>query len=102
MKIALIAPTALPSRRASAIQTIRMAQAFARLGHEVLLLAYAPHPQPLSQGGSAQALRAAHATTPSPSPTGRGELGIVLRAAGAFSTALRSNNDVEKRCIYLK
>lgn len=42
MKIALIAPTALPSRRANAIQTVRMAQAFGRLGHQVLLLAYAP------------------------------------------------------------
>ncbi|GAB4481152.1 MAG: hypothetical protein Kow0088_23230 [Anaerolineales bacterium] len=40
MKIAVIAPSALPSRRANAIQTVRMAHAFARLGHEVVLIAY--------------------------------------------------------------
>jgi len=37
--------------------------------------------------------------TPGPSPKGRGELGIVLRTAGASATALRSNNDAEKRFI---
>ncbi|MGB9639891.1 MAG: glycosyltransferase family 4 protein [Anaerolineales bacterium] len=39
MKIAIIAPSAMPSRRANTIQTAKMAQAFARLGHEVLLIA---------------------------------------------------------------
>ncbi|GEM_PF-88817 len=62
VKIVVIAPSALPSRRANAIQTIRMAHAFARLGHEVLLVAYAPHPQPLSQEERGDGL---------PSPLGR-------------------------------
>jgi glycosyltransferase involved in cell wall biosynthesis len=39
MKIAVIAPSALPARRANTIQTAKMAQAFASLGHEVLLIA---------------------------------------------------------------
>ncbi len=52
MKIAVIAPSGLPSRRANAIQTLQMANAFARLGHEVLLLAYPTHPRrpALAQG----------------------------------------------------
>lgn len=64
MKLALIAPTALPSRRANAIQTVRMAQAFARLGQQVLLLAYAPDPQTLSPGGEGSIT-----LTPSHSPS---------------------------------
>ncbi len=39
MRIAIIAPSAMPARRANTIQTAKMAQAFARLGHEVLLIA---------------------------------------------------------------
>lgn len=38
MKIALIAPTYLPSRRANTIQVMKMAQAFTGLGHPVLVL----------------------------------------------------------------
>lgn len=35
MKIALIAPTHLPARRANTIQVMKMAQAFTALGHEI-------------------------------------------------------------------
>ncbi len=38
MKIALIAPSAIPSRRANSIQTMKMSQAFSQLGHQVLLI----------------------------------------------------------------
>jgi glycosyltransferase involved in cell wall biosynthesis len=38
MKIALIAPTYLPARRANTIQVMKMAQAFAALGHDLLVL----------------------------------------------------------------
>ncbi len=38
MKIALIAPTYLPARRANTIQVMKMAQALTALGHELLLL----------------------------------------------------------------
>jgi glycosyltransferase involved in cell wall biosynthesis len=38
MKITLIAPTYLPARRANTIQVMKMAQAFAVLGHNVLVL----------------------------------------------------------------
>ncbi len=48
MKLAVIAPSALPSRRANAIQTLQMVQAFARLGHSVLLAAYPSDPAALS------------------------------------------------------
>lgn len=75
MKIVLIAPTALPSRRANAIQTVRMAQAFARLGHQVLLLAYAPHPRLRAQGE-----REEKPLTPALSPAG-GEARKPLRPA---------------------
>lgn len=39
MKIAIIAPTAIPSRRANSIQTMKMAQALANLGHDVQVAA---------------------------------------------------------------
>lgn len=39
MKIALIAPTAMPARRANTIQVAKMAQALVSLGHEVRLAA---------------------------------------------------------------
>ncbi len=39
MKICLIAPSAIPARTANSIQTMKMAQAFTGLGHEVRLLA---------------------------------------------------------------
>lgn len=39
MKIALIAPSAIPARTANSIQSMKMAQAFTLLGHEVRLLA---------------------------------------------------------------
>ena len=38
MKIALIAPTYLPARRANTIQVMKMAQAFVALGHEIVVL----------------------------------------------------------------
>ncbi len=38
MKIVIIAPSAMPSRRANTIQTAKMAQAFARLGHQIFLI----------------------------------------------------------------
>ena len=38
MKIALIAPSYIPSRRANTIQTMKMAQAFTHQGHQVLLI----------------------------------------------------------------
>ena len=38
MKIALIAPTYLPARRANTIQVMKMAQAFTQLGEEVIVL----------------------------------------------------------------
>jgi glycosyltransferase involved in cell wall biosynthesis len=39
MKIAIVAPTAIPSRRANTIQVMKMSQAFANLGHTVRLAA---------------------------------------------------------------
>ncbi len=38
MKIALIAPTTIPARRANTVQVMKMAQALTRLGHEVHVL----------------------------------------------------------------
>lgn len=38
MKIAVLAPSMIPSRRANSIQTMKMAQAFCQLGHQVLVL----------------------------------------------------------------
>ena len=38
MRIALIAPTYLPARRANTIQVMKMAQALTSLGHDVLVL----------------------------------------------------------------
>jgi glycosyltransferase involved in cell wall biosynthesis len=38
MKIAVIAPTQIPARRANTIQVMKMTQAFCELGHEVRLL----------------------------------------------------------------
>jgi glycosyltransferase involved in cell wall biosynthesis len=35
MKLAIIAPTAIPSRRANTLQVMKMAQAFVNLGHDV-------------------------------------------------------------------
>ncbi len=42
MRILIIAPTYLPSRRANTIQVMKMAQAIKRLGHEVLVLVPKP------------------------------------------------------------
>ncbi len=47
MKIAIVAPTAIPSRRANSIQSMKMAQAIANLGHEVRIAA------PLTRSGDA-------------------------------------------------
>ncbi|MFZ5809687.1 MAG: glycosyltransferase family 4 protein [Chloroflexota bacterium] len=54
MKIAVIAPSAMPARRANTIQTAKMAQAFAVLGHEVLLIASpsVESPSPHNRGAS--------------------------------------------------
>lgn len=38
MKVAVIAPTAIPSRRANTVQVMKMTQAFATLGHHVQLI----------------------------------------------------------------
>lgn len=38
MKIAFIAPSYIPSRRANTIQTMKMAQAFTQLGHDVIVI----------------------------------------------------------------
>jgi len=43
MKITLVAPTEMPSRRANTIQVAKMAQALKQLGHEVYLLVPAPN-----------------------------------------------------------
>jgi glycosyltransferase involved in cell wall biosynthesis len=46
MRIAVVAPTAIPSRRANTIQVMKMSQAFANLGHTVRLAApRAEYPQ---------------------------------------------------------
>jgi glycosyltransferase involved in cell wall biosynthesis len=50
VKIALIAPTSLPSTRANTIQVMKMAQAFGQIGHSVHLLARASRPEPPSWG----------------------------------------------------
>ena len=47
MKIAIIAPTAIPSRAANTVQVMKMAQALADIGNEVLLLA----PRSIEQSG---------------------------------------------------
>ncbi|MFN3307673.1 MAG: glycosyltransferase [Anaerolineales bacterium] len=87
MKIAVIAPSALPARRANAIQTVRMAQAFARLGHEVLLVAYSPYPaiSPLTSSGQSprpsQSFplgRGGRPSSPAPLPAGEGDKWEVL------------------------
>ena len=39
MKIAIIAPTEIPARRANTVQVMKMAQAYCELGHQVTLLA---------------------------------------------------------------
>ena len=44
LKIALIAPTYLPARRANTIQVMKMAQAIRAVGHEVRMLVPGPHP----------------------------------------------------------
>lgn len=44
MKIALIAPSYIPSRRANTIQTMKMSQAITQLGHQVLLLVPGENP----------------------------------------------------------
>jgi glycosyltransferase involved in cell wall biosynthesis len=46
MKIAVIAPTEIPARRANTVQVMKMAQAFAGLGHTVRLVAPAAGPAP--------------------------------------------------------
>lgn len=43
MRIAIIAPTAIPSRRANSIQIMKMAQALANLGHNVHVAAPSSH-----------------------------------------------------------
>ncbi|KAA3646657.1 MAG: glycosyltransferase [Chloroflexi bacterium] len=45
MKVALIAPSRIPARTANSIQTMKMAQAFTRLGHEVAVLVPGSDPQ---------------------------------------------------------
>jgi len=47
MKIAVIAPTAMPARRANTIQVAKMTQAFCQLGHETRLVAF---PSPSQSG----------------------------------------------------
>ena len=44
MRIAMVAPTEIPARRANTLQVMKMAQAFAQLGHSVRLAA--PHTNP--------------------------------------------------------
>jgi len=44
MKIAVIAPTHIPARRANTLQVMKMAQALASLGHDVRLAAPGPEP----------------------------------------------------------
>lgn len=46
MRIAIIAPSAMPSRRANTIQTAKMAQAFARLDHQIFLIVPSLSPSP--------------------------------------------------------
>lgn len=48
MRIALIAPTYLPARRANTVQVMKMADAAASLGHEVLLAVPGEAPEDLS------------------------------------------------------
>jgi glycosyltransferase involved in cell wall biosynthesis len=48
VKIALVAPTHLPARRANTVQVMKMAQALALLGHEVRLAAPQRPAQPVS------------------------------------------------------
>jgi hypothetical protein len=38
MKITIIAPTQIPTRRANTLQVMKMAQAFVILGHEIRLI----------------------------------------------------------------
>lgn len=45
MKIALIAPSRIPARTANSIQTMKMAQAFTRVGHEVGVFVPGSDPQ---------------------------------------------------------
>ena len=45
MKIALIAPSRIPARTANSIQTMKMAQAFTKLGHEVGVFVPGSDPQ---------------------------------------------------------
>jgi glycosyltransferase involved in cell wall biosynthesis len=47
MKIALVAPTHLPARRANTIQVMKMAQAFTRLGHTVQVVVPGVPSQPV-------------------------------------------------------
>lgn len=42
MKIAVVAPTQMPARRANTIQVAKMTQAFSKLGHEVILIYPSP------------------------------------------------------------
>jgi glycosyltransferase involved in cell wall biosynthesis len=48
MKIAVVAPTSLPSRRANTIQVMKMSQAFVRLGHAIWLFAPTEKPARVS------------------------------------------------------
>ena len=72
MKIALIAPTYLPSRRANTIQVMKMAQAMTMLEHEVIVLVPGDLPPALivPSGYSPQ-----EREKESPSPPGRGVMG---------------------------
>jgi glycosyltransferase involved in cell wall biosynthesis len=49
MKIAIVAPTYIPARRANTVQVMKMTQAFARLGHEVRLAVPGHPPAPWEQ-----------------------------------------------------
>ncbi len=54
MKIAIIAPTHLPARRANTIQVMKMAQAFTALGHTVTVLIPGRTPPPPDWGDLAR------------------------------------------------
>lgn len=49
MKIAVIAPTEIPARRANTLQVMKMAQAFVKIRHEISLSVPRMHPGPLPE-----------------------------------------------------